>query len=127
LLRSDPDELEMRDRPQPREHVLEPVLVERQRIAARDQTIAYGRRGRDVLDRAVDVGLAQRSLAARADEPSPRAVPAVDRAEVRYEQQNAIGIAVDQARHGAVPVLAEGVLLFAGPNIELGERRDRRA
>ncbi len=110
----------------PRQHVLEAVLVERQRVAARDQAVPDGRRGRDVLDGPVDVGLAQRALAARADEPRPRAVAAIDRAEVRDEQQYPVGVAMDEPRHGAVAVLAERVVLLAGRTVELRERRDRR-
>src|SRR5690606_28985923 len=108
------------------QHVLEALLVERQRVAARDQAVADLRRCRDVLDGLVDIGLAQRALAARAHEARPRAVAAIDRTEVRHEQQHAIGVAVHETRRRAVAVLAERVLLLAGAGHELGERRYRR-
>ena len=126
LLDADPDELEVLDRAQARQHVLEPVLVERQRIAAGDQAIANRRRARDVVDRGVDVGLAQRALAARADEPGPRAIAAINRAEIGDEQQHAIRIAMHEARRRAVAVLAERVVLLARRLVELRQRRDRR-
>src|SRR5262245_7063019 len=117
----------MRNRAQPRQDVLETILVERERVAAGDQAVPDGRRGRDVLDGAVDVGLAQRSLAGGAYEPGPRAIPAIDRAEIRDEQQHTVRITVNEPRNGAMAVLAEWVVLLAGGAIELGERRDRRA
>src|SRR5690606_30415765 len=109
------------------EHVLEPVLVEAQRIAARDQAVADRRRRLDVLDGAIDVGLLERTLAARTDEPRTRAVAAVHRAEVRDEQEHAVRVAVHEARHGARVVLAERILLLARRGVELRERRHGRS
>jgi hypothetical protein len=55
---------------------------------------------------------------------SPRAVAAVDGAEIRDQQQYPIRIPVHEPRYGAVAVLAERVFLFAGAALELGQARD---
>ncbi len=70
--------------------------------------------------------LRKRALAARTDEPGARAIATVDRAEVRHEQQHAIGIAVHQARDGAVPVLAERIVFLTRAASELCQGRNRR-
>src|SRR5690606_15481585 len=62
-------------------------------------------------------------LAARADEPGARAVTAVDRAEIRHEQQDPVRVAVHEPRDRARTVLAERVVLLARRGFELAERR----
>ena len=54
-------------------------------------------------------------LAARiADHARARAIAAIGRAEAGGEEQNAIGIAMDEARGDRVVVFAQGVVLFTG-------------
>src|SRR5690606_24738303 len=81
----------------------------------------------DVVDRPIDVRLLQRALAARADEPCTRAVAAVDRAEVRDEQQHPVRVAMDETRDRARAVLTERIVLLARRDLELAERRHHGA
>src|SRR3970282_2995266 len=97
-----------------------------QRIAARNENVAHGRRVLDVLHSPVDVGLLQGALAARPDETGARAVAAIYGAKVRDQQQHSVGIAVHETGDGARAVLPERIVLLARDTIELVECRGYR-
>ncbi len=103
------------DRPEATEQVVELVVGKRQRIAARDQDVADLRVRLDIGERAFPLRLRERVLAASfPDHARARAVAAVGRAEAGRQEQHPVGIAVDEAGHRRVVVLAERIVGFAG-------------
>ncbi|OQA40918.1 MAG: hypothetical protein BWY52_02744 [Chloroflexi bacterium ADurb.Bin325] len=115
---ADADDLHVLDRAQPAQDVLEDLRRQDQRVAAGDQHVANLRRGRDVRDLAVVVAPAE--LCGRVPhDAAARAVAAVARTLRRDQHQHPIRVAVDQARHGAVAVLVERILVHAGERGQL--------
>ena len=121
--RADPDDLDVRDLAQAADRRLEELRGERQAVAARDQHVADLRRPADVVELRL-VLAAVEVLGRVADDPAPRAVPAVARALRRDQHQDAIGVAVDEPRDGRVPVLGEAVLHHPGEAAQLAAERD---
>src|SRR5712692_6733544 len=72
----------------------------------------------DVLDRLSQLLPAQLNLASLGDPPA-RAVAAIHRAAVHREEQNPVGVFVDDRRNGPMRVLPERVDELAGPNARL--------
>ena len=116
--RADPDELHVPDLAQPADDVLELLVGEQERVAAREQ---------HVPDLGMRLDVAQALLVLRVeivvlrvrDQPAARAVPAIRRAPVRHEEEHAVGIAVDEARHRRVRVLAQRVEHLLGADDHL--------
>ncbi len=105
---ADADDLNVRDRPQAGDDVLQLLVADHQRIPTRQEHVADLRVRPDVVESHRDrlVG----HVAGAADHALAGAEPAIHRAAVGDEQQNAVGIAVRKARDGAVLVLVEGIL-----------------
>ena len=87
------------------------------------EDVADGRRAADVVERHLQPGFGRGDRPV-AHHPRAGAVAAVARAEVGHQQQHAVGIAVDQARHGAIAVFAQRIVGFAEAAVELGGRGD---
>ena len=100
----------MRNPPEARQHPLEPIVGEEQRIAAGEQHVADDGRSRDVVDRAFPLGGAEFVVAVL--EPTIR-----ERVQYRqYTGQVPVtrnstrsGIAVHESGDGAVGILAERI------------------
>ena len=104
---------------------IQPLVAQGQRIAAGNQHVADAGRGPDVLERLLQ------PLLPRGDMPLPhhpraRAVAAIARTEIGHQQQHAVGIAMHQARHGAVVVFAQGIVGLAGRTLEFIQRGNDR-
>ncbi len=113
-LAAEADELDVLDRPQAAEQVVELVVGDGQGIAARQQDVANFRMRFDVCERPVP--LTDRELvvaAGLADHARARAVAAIGRAETGGQEQHPVGIAVNQTRNGRVVVLAQGIVGLA--------------
>ena len=112
----------------PAEQIIEPLVGQRQRVAAGDQHVADLGMVGDVIERLVPLRPAERIVAARlAHHARAGAIAAIGRAEAGGEEQHAVGIAVHEARHGAMAVLAERIVGLAGRLEIFGADRDMRA
>ena len=80
-------------------------IGKQQRVAAGEQDVAHFGVLLQVLDGAVEIEL-EFLLAHAADDAAARAVAAVGGAAVRDQKEDAVGIAMDQAGHGHVVILA---------------------
>ena len=76
----------------------------------------------EVADRLLEVRV-EFLFARAADDPAAGAVPAVARATVRHEEQNAVRVAVDQSRHGHVAILAARVGHLEGRDVRFLQLR----
>ena len=83
-----------------------------QRIAAGDDHVADFRMIADVLDHAFVVAADGVPAAADHGGPFARAEPAIHGADVRRDQQGAIGIAMRQAGHRRILVLLQRIVQF---------------
>ena len=102
------------------------AVRQRERVAAGDDHVADLRVLADVLDHPLVVAADGVPAAADHGRPLARAEPAIHGADVRGDQQGAVGIAVRQARHRRVLVLFERILqLVAGRVLGLERRGDR--
>ena len=120
---SDAHDLHVRDLAQAAERRLQQLGREREAVAARDQHVA----DLGVVPDVVELGLvllAVEVLGGVADDPAPRAVAAVHRALGGDQHQDAVRVAVDQARDGRVPVLGEAVLHHPREAAQLAPQRD---
>ena len=122
----EPQNPDMRDRPQRRGDAPEPPGREHERVAAGDHHLPDLVAGGDVGEGGVELGLGQAALPLRADHLAAEAEAAIDRADVERLQQHPVGIAVDDAGDGRVGLVADrvGPLLgrgdeFLGPGDEL--------
>ena len=118
---ADPDDLEVRDGPEPGEDGLEPPVVEQQRVAAGHDDVADLGVLLEVLERALE--LRHRDLLGIAHLPPPGAEPAVAGADRGDEEERPVGIAVRDVGHRAVGVLVERVD-DAVHDVELLDRGD---
>ena len=118
---ADADDLDVRDRAQILEEILEAPVAQHHRIAAGHDDVANLRMLADVLERRVV--LIERDLLRVADLAASRAEAAVARADRAHEEEHAIGIAVRDVRHRRVGVLVERVD-DAVDDVELLDRRD---
>ena len=97
---ADPDDLDVGDLAQAAEDRFEQLRREGQAVAAGDQDVADLRGPAQVVELRLVV-LAVEVLGRVADDPAPGAVAAVARALGRDQHQDAVGIAMDQARDRA--------------------------
>ena len=113
-LGADPQELDVRNLPQTGEDPVQPLVAQRQRIAAGNEHVADAGRAANVVERLFQPGLAggDRSVPHHA---RPRAIAAVARAEIGHQQQHPVRVAVDKARHGTIAVFAQRVVGLAQP------------
>ena len=107
----------------PAEGGLEELRRQREAVAAGDEDVADLRGSADVVELRLEL-TAVEVLGGVADDPAPRAVAAVAGALGRDEQQDAVGVAVDEARHRRVAVLGQGVLHHPGEGPQLRADRD---
>ena len=121
-------ELDMADGAQPAEQIVEPLVGQRQRIAAGDQHVADLGMRRDIVERLLPLRAAEGIVAAGlADHARARAVAAIGRAEAGGQEQHAVGIAVHETRRGGMAVLAERIVGLARRLQIFGADRDMRA
>ena len=116
----DPDDLEVRDGPEPGEDGLEPAVVQQQRVAARHDDVPDLGVLLEVLERALE--LRHGDLFGIAHLPAPGAEAAVAGANRRDQEERPVGIAVGDVGDRAVGVLVEGVH-DPVPDVELLDRR----
>ena len=121
--RADPDDLDVRDLAQAAQDRLEQLRRERQAVAAGDEHVADLRRPAQVLELRLVVAAVE-VLGRVADDPRPRAVAAVARALGRDQHQDAVRVAVDEARDRRVAVLGERVLHHRREGLLLAAERD---
>ncbi len=93
---ADAQELDVRDRPQPAEELVERGVRHQQRVAAGEQDVAHLRVLLQVGEGRLDAP-AERLELALADQAAPRAVAAVGRAGIERQEQHAVGVTVDEA------------------------------
>src|SRR4051812_20790156 len=92
---ADPDDLDVRDLAQAAQDLFEQLGGEREAITARDQDVSDLRGPAEVLELRLVVATVE-VLGGVADDPAPRAIPAVAGALRRDEHEDAVGVAVDQ-------------------------------
>ena len=125
---AEPHELDMLDGAEPPQQIVEPLVGQRQRVAARDQHVADLGMVGDVSERLLPLRPAEGVVAAGlAHHARAGAVAAIGRAEAGGEEQHAVGIAVHQAGHHAMAVLAERIVGLAGRLQIFGADRDMGA
>ena len=105
---ADADEFDVLDRAQPGEQRVELRIGEEQGIAAGEQHIAHLGVFFEVAEGGLELGV-QLLLADAAHHAAAGAVTAVAGAAVGDEEEHAVRVAVDEAGHGHVAVLAAGV------------------
>src|SRR5437899_3880332 len=113
----------MRNGAQPAEQMLEPLVAEQQWIAATEQNVAYLGMVPDIFDLFVELRM-KIVASGVADEARARAITAIRGATVSDEKQNAIGIAMNQARHRRVRIFAAGIGHFPRRCIGFFDARD---
>src|SRR5262245_3113680 len=114
-LGADADKLDVLDRAQASKQVVELVVTDRQRVAAREEHVANLGMLLEVAEREIPIADVEIVLSARvADEAGARAVAAIGGAGARGEEQHAVGIAVDETGYDGVVVLAKRVVFLAG-------------
>ena len=121
--RADPDDLDVRDLAQAAQDLLEQLGREGQAVAAGDEDVADLRGPAQVLELGLVVAAVE-VLGRVADDPRPRAVAAVARALGRDQHQDAVRVAMDEARHRRVAVLGERVLHHRREGLVLATDRD---
>ena len=119
-----PDDLDVRDRAELLEDVLQPAVAQHHRVAAAQDHVADLGVLAQVLERRIV--LVERNLLRVADLAPPRAEPAVARAHRAHEEESAVRIPVRDVRHRRVAVLVERVD-DAVDDVELLDRRARTA
>ena len=106
-LAADAQELDVPNRPQAAQQIIELVVADGERIAAREQHVADLAMLFEVIERELPIAHVELIFAARiADQPRARAIAAIGRAGSGGEEQHAVGIAMHQARHHRVVVLS---------------------
>ena len=120
---ADAQELDVLDRAQAAEEIPQAAVGKQQRVAAGEQHVAHLGVLLQVIDGAVEIEL-QLLLAHAADHPAAGAVAAVGGAAIGDQEEDAVRVAVDEAGHGHVVVLAAGIGEVAGRVGHLLDARD---
>ena len=121
---ADPDDLDVGDLAKAaQERISRSFGASVRPIAAGDEDVANLRRAADVVELGLELAAVE-VLGRVADDPAPRAVAAVARALGRDEQQDPVGVAVDEAGDRGVAVLGEGVLHHPREGAQLRADRD---
>lgn len=103
--RADAEKLDVRDGAQAFQNSFEFVVAENQGVAAGEEDIPDLGVLFKITERLLEIGV-QFLFAHAADDAASGAIPAVARATVRHEKQDAIRIAMDQPRHRHVRIFA---------------------
>ena len=85
-----------------------------QGIAAGQDDLPYLAVRADIVERGRIGLIRQRALLARSDHLAAEAEPAIDRADMHELEQHAIGVAVDDAGHGRMDVIADRIGALGG-------------
>jgi len=109
---ADAKELDVRDSANLREEMFEPFIAQEQRIPTAEQHVADFGVPANVLDGSTEIGF-EVLVPHSADDAASRAVPAIRRATICHEKQDAVGIPMDEAGHDGVVVFAARVNEFA--------------
>ena len=110
------------------EQPVELVVADAQRIAARQQHVAHFGMRLEIGERLFPLPGRELVFAARiADEARARAVAAIGRAGAGRQEQHAVGIAMDEARHDRVVVFAQRIVGLARHAHIFVARHDVRA
>ena len=78
---------------------------------------------RDIGERRLERRVGQLRRLARADALAAEAEAAIDRADIGELQEHAVGIAMHQARHRLVRIVADRIVALLGQPVELAPRR----
>jgi hypothetical protein len=116
----------MRDRIECRHQCREPARREHQGIAAGDDDFPDGRRGPDVIECGRKLCLVE-VFAAGPDHLAPEAEAAIHRAGMRRLQQDAVGIAVDDALDRREGIIADRVVALLRSAVEFPPVRQELA
>src|SRR5437016_122726 len=102
--RPDAKKLHVRNRSQLAQKELQFFIAQKQRVAAAQQNVAYGRVAPDVIDltRELRMKIITRGVA---HQPRTGAITAITRATIRDEKQHPVRITVDQPGHGRMAIL----------------------
>lgn len=106
-LRPQTDDLHMGNFPQSFQNAFEEEIRQHERVAAGHDHIPYLRVRSDIVDAALDV--LHVDLGGVAHFSFPGAEPAIHRALAGAQEEHAVGIPVNDARHGAVGIFCERV------------------
>ena len=89
--RTDPDKFDVPDRPQPRQHLLEPVIAENQSVPTTQKHVPHFSVFFKITERLLEIGV-QFLFANSANHSTPGAIAAVTRATIRHQKQDTIRI-----------------------------------
>ena len=119
--RADAEKLDVRNRAQPAENFLQLVVAEKQRVAAGKKHVAHFGVLFEITESFLELGV-QFLFAHAADDAAAGAIAAVARATIRHEKKHAIRIAMHQARHRHVRILAARIRHVVGRGPSLFDR-----
>ena len=120
---ADPDDLDVGDLPEAAESRLEQLRRQGQAVTAGDEDVTDLRGPPDVVELRLELAPVEVLLGV-ADDPAPGAVAAVARALGRDQEQDPVGVAVDQPGDRAVAILRQRVLHHPGEGAQLRTDRD---
>ena len=121
--RSEADELDVLDRAEAAEERVQLRVGKQERVAAGEQDVTDLRVGLDVLQAGFELRMEVIRLGVR-DQAAARAVAAIGSAAVGDQEEHAVRVTMDDARHGHGAFFADGVLGFARGDIGLLDARD---
>ena len=123
---ADADDLDVRDRAQVAQQLVQHLGRHGQRIAAAQQHVADLRRAGDVVDLRL-VFLAAEVGRGVADDAAASAIAAIAGALRRHEHQHPVGIAVHQAWHRRMGILGQRILHHGRKRPQLAAQRQHLA
>ncbi len=104
----DADHAQMRDGIQPFDHLFQPARRDDQRIAAGEDHLPDRRMPRDIVDGGIELVRAQ-AFRTRPYHLAAETETAIDRADIHQLEQHAVGVAVHDAGHRAVRLVANRI------------------
>ena len=121
--RTEADEFDVFDRAETSEERVELGVGQQQRVAAGEQDVTDFGMGLDVLQTCLELGMEVVRLGV-GDQAAARAVAAIGSATVSDQEEDAVRVAVDDARYGHGALFADGVLGFARSDVRLLDAGD---
>ena len=121
---ADPEEFDVGDGPQSAQDLFQPLVLQQEGIASRQKHIPDPPMAFQILQGLIEIPLGDGSFVG-SHQSSPGAVPAVGGALVGDQEQDAVGITVDEARDRRILVLSQGVDHVALRKVKFLDSRDR--
>ena len=112
-LGSDSHDLYMGNPTQTRQNPFQSVIVEGQRVTAGQQHIPNGWCLTNIVDRLLETRPA-RENGPVSHYSGPRTVAAIGGTKIVYQQENPVGVSVNQSRHGALVLFSERIIRLTG-------------